>query len=326
MKSAVGNSRRPGRAWGALHLVPAFFAARHLQACVSTLGQLVRAPLGTLMTVAVVGIALALPTGLYVLLDNVSAVSQGWDGNAEISLFLRADLGDRDAEVIAGELGKRPEIQNVRVIGKAQALEEYRRLSGFEDVLSAFDRENPLPAVLVLEPRPDHADAPAVRRLLDELGKRSEVEAAQFDLQWLRRLHAIMDAVRRGVVVLATLLALGVLLIVGNTIRLSIQNRREEIEIAKLFGATDGFIRRPFLYTGLWYGVFGAIAAWLMVHFSLGLLHGPVRELASLYYSDFAVQAPSLATVAVLLTAGAGLGLVGSWLAVGRHLNAIEPS
>ena len=146
------------------------------------------------------------------------------------------------------------------------------------------------------------------------------------DIQTIvQRLHAITETARRGVLVLGALLALAVLLILGNTIRLEIQNRSSEIEIIKLVGATNAFIRRPFLYCGLWYGLFGGLIAWLLVSLSLWSLQGPIVRLAGLYHSDFALSVIHLQTLVVLLGVGALLGLAGSWISVGRHLQAIEP-
>lgn len=298
---------------------------RHLQSLVYTLGQLFRVPGATAMTASVIGIALALPAGLYVLLENAQQLSRGWDGSAQISLFMHPSVTEADGEKAARRLRGRVEVASVDVISRTEALEEYRRLSGFSDVLKALGNENPLPVVLVLTPAPGHADPDTVRSLVDELGGRKDVDLAQYDLEWVKRLYAIMETLQRGVLLLAGLLALGVLLIVGNTIRLGIQNRREEIEIAKLFGATDAFIRRPFLYSGFWYGLLGGIIAWLLVVGAFSLLREPVMAVAALYHSDFVLVTLDFLSVVAVLSVGALLGLGGSWLAVGRHLGDIEP-
>ena len=151
------------------------------------------------------------------------------------------------------------------------------------------------------------------------------MELAQLDLQWVKRFNAIMEIVQRTIRVMAVLLGLAVLLIIGNTIRLEIQNRREEIEITKLIGATNGFIRRPFLYAGLWYGIFGALAGALLVELALLQLLDPVQRLAGLYQSGFSLEILTSAEFFYLLIAGSTLGLTGAWVAVGRHLSAIEP-
>ncbi len=298
---------------------------RHLQVFFFTLGQLSRSPLGSAMTASVIGIALALPAGLYVLLENAQSMSRGWDGTAQISLFLRGDVSDQEAVDLADRIGSMTEVSKTRVITREQALAEFQEMSGFGNALQALEA-NPLPSVIVVQPAVGHADSQAVQQLVNRLGSQSQVDIAQFDLQWVRRLYALMEIVQRGVLVLAGLLSLAVLLIVGNTVRLGIENRREEIEVAKLVGATDAFIRRPFLYTGFWYGLVGGLLALLLVGSSLELLREPVRQLALLYYSDFSLLGLEGSASTVLVGSGALLGLGGSWVAVGRHLGSIEPS
>lgn len=302
------------------------WALWHSQCLVYTLGQLANTPLNTLMIAAVIGIALALPAGLFVLLDNVQGLSRGWESAAQISVFLKPDVSDAEAAALAKTLQTRSELANVRVITREQAFQEYQQLSGFKDALDVLGDENPLPAVLVLQLTQAQAASSGIDRLLETLRNEPQVEIAQFDFDWLRRLHAITEVMRRGVTVIGVLLGVGVLLIVGNTIRASVEKRREEIEVAKLLGATDAFIRRPLLYTGLWYGLLGGIVACLFVAISLGLLQAPVRQLAALYRSDFSLSIMSADTLLTIWFVGAFLGITGSWLAVGRHLAAIEPS
>ncbi len=299
---------------------------RHLQTFFYTLGLLSRAPLASFLTAAVIGMALALPAGLYVLLDNVRDATRGWDGGSAISLFLQLKISDDKAEAVAGKLRDWPEVAGTRVISRAQALEEFRQLSGFADVMEAFSNDNPLPAVIVVEPAVDAGDGVAMDKLLGRLAGLPEVDFAQFDLAWLKRLYAILRIVERGVLVLALLLAGGVLLVVGNTMRLGVENRRQEIEIAKLFGATDAFIRRPFLYSGLLYGALGGVIAWLLVWACFLLLGEPVQRLTALYSGGYRLQGLATWASVVLVAGGAMLGLLGSWLSVGRLLPSIEPS
>ncbi|WP_275098328.1 permease-like cell division protein FtsX [Sedimenticola hydrogenitrophicus] len=298
---------------------------RHLQVALASLGRLIRTPLSTLMTTLVIGIALALPSGLYLLLGNVESLSGHWDGAASISLFLTQETSDAQAASLASQLQRDPAITRVRLIGRTEALDEFRRLSGFAGVLDSLE-ENPLPSLLIVEPAAERAEPAAAEALLARLKQYSEVEFAQLDLQWVRRFHAITEIARRGVIILATLLGLSVLLIVGNTIRLEIQNRHAEIEITKLIGGTNAFIRRPFLYNGAWYGLFGGISAWLMVGISLLLLDNPVEQLAGLYQSGFRLSGIDFTTLLILLGGSTLLGLIGSWIAVGRHLHEIEPA
>lgn len=301
------------------------WGVRHLQTFFYALGQMWRRPAATLMTAAVIGIALALPAGLHVALKNVQHVLAGWDGATQISLFLTEATDEPAARRLADRLRLRPAIAGVDYISRESAMMEFRRLSGFGEALDALE-ENPLPAVLVVRPALSHNSPEQVQLLLEQLRTLPEVGLAQLDMQWVKRLFALMDIGRRGVWVLAGLLSLAVLLVVGNTIRLAIQNRRDEIVVTKLIGGTDAFIRRPFLYTGFWYGLFGAVIAAVLVQGSLAVLSAPVRDLAILYNSGFRLDTLDLPTAGALLLAGTGLGLVGSWLAVGRHLREIEPT
>lgn len=306
---------------GFLHV----YLLRHAQVALNSLGRLYRAPAASLMTAAVIGIALALPSGLYLLTGNLQRLSTQWDGGANLSVFLQQNVSIKQAQALKTKLQGWPEVEQLQLITPQEALAEFRQLSGFGDALDVLD-ENPLPVVLALKPVTSASDADSAARLLERLQKLPEVELAQLDLQWVKRFNAIVDIVRRSIWVMASLLGLAVLLITGNTIRLEIQNRRDEIEITKLIGATSAFIRRPFLYGGLWYGISGAILAALLVELAFLQLREPVRQLAGLYQSGFSLQTLSLSEAMSLLLAGALLGLLGAWLAVGRHLAAIEPS
>ena len=268
--------------------------------------------------------ALALPTGLYLLLDNVKAVTRHWDSGAQVSLYLAGELGDKDPRVMADHLLERPDVERVEIITKAQALEEYQMLTGLSEL--ALGDENPLPPVLIVFPNPGRSEVIMVRRLVEDLAGEPGVDIVQSDLAWLERLNAIVEILHRAVGILVALLALGVLLVVGNTIRLGIQNQHQEIEISKLVGATDAFIRRPFLYSGLWYGLLGGLLAWVLLDITFRLLQAPVDALSALYHSQFELQGPETALIAVLLLGGGLLGLFGSWVALSRHLSSIEPS
>ncbi|VAX04355.1 Cell-division-associated, ABC-transporter-like signaling protein FtsX [hydrothermal vent metagenome] len=315
---ARGKSQKPrGR-------INAYFT-HHLWVLVSSLGQLWRTPLSTLMTAAVIGIALALPAGLHVLLSNVQQLSSGWEGSAQVSLFIKQDVSEKHIQSLAKTLRDWDGVAEVHYISREQALAEFRELSGFGDALDSLT-ENPLPAVLVLRPTLAQAEPASMSQLLDRLRQLDAVDQAQLDMEWVRRLNSIIDVGKRGALLLGTLLAMAILLVVGNTIRLTIYARREEIIITKLIGATNAFIRRPFLYTGFWYGLMGAVTAWLLVSGFLGLLSAPVSQLSFLYDSQFRLGGLDFITSLFLLLSGALLGLAGSWLAVGRHLQAIEPT
>lgn len=298
---------------------------RHLQVALASLGRLVRAPLSTLMTILVIGIALALPSALYLILDNIKSLSGSWDGAASISLFMQQEASEEQSAKLAERLRSDPAILQVQRVSREQALQEFRSLSGMAGALDSL-QSNPLPSVLIVQPADSHSEPASAQALLSRLQQMPGVDLAQLDLQWVRRFHAITEIAQRGVVILASLLGLSVLLIVGNTIRLEIQNHHAEIEITKLIGGTNAFIRRPFLYNGLWYGLFGGLAAWLMVMLAMLLLNNPVAQLAGLYQSGFRLRGLDIGILLGILGGGGLLGLSGSWIAVGRHLSQIEPT
>lgn len=291
---------------------------------VSSLGRLSQRPLAALMTVGVIAVSLALPAAFYAALANLDRVSRGWHDAGEATVFMEQGAAADDARALARELETRPDVASVRVKPPAEALTEFRRLSGFGDALDAL-QENPLPSVLILRPAERPADGDAARRWVGELQALPKVDFAQFDVTWLMRFNALLALAGRVVAVAAGLFALVILLVVGNTIRLDIENRREEIEVHKLVGATDRFIRRPFLFTGFWYGALGGAGAALVVRVILGMLDRPVAQLAGTYDSDYALQGLGITGSLTLCAAGALIGLAGAWLAVGRHLARIEP-
>lgn len=295
---------------------------RHLQVFFATLGDMAHAPLANGLTIGVIGVTLALPATLYVGVHNLQRLSGGIDTAGQVSLFLKRDTSQKEIDALAGRLRARSDVESVKYLSPEAAMDEFKRASDFGAALDVMQR-NPLPPVLLVMPSPVHRTASALRTLTSELGKMSAVELAQFDLEWVQRLQAILRLAERGVWILSAMLGMAVLLIVGNTIRLAVLNRREEIEIVRLVGGTDAFIRRPFLYAGTLQGALGALLAWLLVAGTLALLGGPIGELGALYGTG--AEAAGLSGVASLslLLGGAGLGWFGSRIAVERHLRRI---
>lgn len=321
----MNNTQREKQARpGFITLVQSYFI-RHIQVFFYSLGQLSRTPVSTLMTCMVIGIALALPTGLHTLLKNAQQLSGGWESTAQISVFLKKNIAESQAQKIKSDIQRWPNVISVHYISRKQALKEFQNLSGFGDALKALNT-NPLPSVLVVKPKlSSKTNEQTTQQLLNKLRKLRQTDKAQLDMQWVRRLYAIMNIVERGVQILGFLLALAVLLVVGNTIRLAIQNRRKEIVVMKLIGGTDAFIRRPFLYTGFWYGLFGGIISWLLVSFTMLSISSPIEKLTALYQNQFELNNISFLTTLMLILISIILGLIGSWFAVGRHLREIEP-
>lgn len=298
---------------------------RHAQTLVFTLGRLCRRPGSSLMTAGVIGVALALPAAMYVLVQNTSGLAGSWEGVSRISVFLTPDSAESEARDLRESLLARDGVQRVEHITAAEAMAEFEERSGFGDALTVLER-NPLPPVLVVHPVESRATPSDLRRLVEEIDPDPRVDLVQVDTQWIERFQAMLQIAERGIAVVAALLGFAVLIVVGNTIRLEIQNRREEIEVTKLVGGTDAFIRRPFLYTGFWYGLIGGVIACLLVGGAVLVLDQPVRSLAGLYGSGFELSGLSLLESLQVIGIGALLGWGGSGLAVGRHLSEIEPA
>lgn len=300
------------------------YLLRHTQVLFYTFGQLARTPVATFLTVAVIGITLALPAGFYVAIENVQRLASGWADNGQISLFLKQGVSAAATEKLANKIRRLPGVSWVDYISREAGLAEFKRLSGFGEALDALDH-NPLPVVLVVHPAATLMPPDKLQALLKDLRRYNEVDIAQIDLDWVRRLHAMLELARQAVLILAGGLAIAVLLIIGNTIRLAVLNRRDEIEVTKLIGGTNTFIRRPFLYAGTLQGLLGALLAWLLLGLGLLLLSRPIHHLAGLYGSRFEAENLDFLATLVLIGSGGILGWLGSRLAVGRHLRHIEP-
>ena len=290
----------------------------------ASLGRLWSQPFASLMTVLVIGMALAMPAILHLLVQNARSATGTWDNAIDLSVYLDLDVDAGAIEALADTLRQRDDVAEVRVIDAATAMRDFREHSGFGAALDALD-VNPLPATLVVTPPPGQRSDTALAQLSGDLRQIESVQLVQLDTEWVKRFHALLDVVRRATVLAGVLLALAVLVIIGNTIRMEILNRRAEIEIVKLIGASDGFIRRPFLYSGLWYGLAGGLMAALLLLVIFQLIAGPVASLAGLYGSEFRLLGLDLRTLGILVAAGGTLGWIGSWIAATRHMRRIEP-
>lgn len=298
--------------------------SRHLQTLVGSLGRLSQQPLASLLTILVMGIALALPACLDVLVKNAQAASGSWDRALDVSVYLKPTVDADTAQRLVDKLKQRNDIKAIQLIKAEEALKEFREHSGFGEALAALG-DNPLPNTLVITPAETAASPTALNALSEQLRALSEVDVVQLDTDWVQRYLAMLDTVRRMVILVAVLLAIGVVVIVGNTIRLDIQNRRDEIEVTKLVGGSDAFVRRPFLYCGFWYGLGGGLLAWIVVAVAVALLSAPVQKIAGLYGSQFSLNGLGFAGGMSVLAAGVALGWLGSYVAATRHLRAIEP-
>jgi cell division transport system permease protein len=295
----------------------------HVSTAIGSLGRLFRQPAASLMIVLVIAVTLAIPAALNLVVKNAQSVSAGWDNALDFSVYLQRNVSKNDASDLAGLIQQRADVETVRLITAAEALIEFKQQSGFGEALDHLT-DNPLPHTLVVRPSPANT-AQSMILLQEELGNLPEADTVQVDTEWVQRFHAILDIVRRSIVIGASLLGIAIVIIIGNTIRLDIQNRREEIEVTKLIGASNAFVRRPFLWSGLWYGLFGGVLAVGLVHYGLYLLEQPVARLAGLYQSGIVVMSLSATETLAVIGIGVALGLVGSWFAAARHMRRIEP-
>jgi cell division transport system permease protein len=297
---------------------------RHLHALLATLGRLARAPLATGLTVAVLGLAMALPLAMGLLADNLRSAGAGLSNSLELSVWFRLGTAEERAQQLAQGAGQRPGVAGVRLISAQQGLAQFREQSGFGAALDALG-ENPLPHMLVVTPAPDATSPDELESLRRYLAAWPEVESVQSDGAWVQRYNALLALARRLLVALAVLLAAGVVAVVGNTIRLEIGSRRAEIEVTKLVGGTRAFIRRPFLYAGAVYGLLSALLALALVAAGHYWLRPAVEQLALAYSSDFQLRALGTRLSARVLGSGMLLGWLGAWLAATRELDKIEP-
>jgi cell division transport system permease protein len=297
---------------------------RHGQALLGSLGRLARQPFATFLTVVVIGIALALPAALYLTIANMRAVTDGLGDTVQLSAYLELSTTAAQAKQAATAIEAREGVGDAVLVSPDEGLAEFRKLSGIGDALEALP-DNPLPWLVMVRPSPPHDTPAALEALAAELRKIERVDLVEADTAWVRRIHAIEDTIERLVLLVAAVLAAGVLAVVGNTIRLEINGRRAEIEVTKLVGGSNAFVRRPFLYSGLWQGLGGGLLAFALVVAGLAALGPFVGQLSAAYGATFSLRGLTREEWPVLVGGGALLGLLGAWLAASYHLRRIEP-
>lgn len=289
----------------------------HAQALRLVLDRMQRTRLQTLMMLAVIGVTLSLPAGLYVVLDNAEQLTGSLGQSPQISLFLASGSPAATVKEIESRLHAHAGVADHRFVGRDQAWTELQQNTGLDELAGGLEK-NPLPDAYILHTR--STDPAEVERLRAEMQQWPGVEHAQADAAWIKRLYSLLQVGREATLMLAALLGFALLFVVGNTIRLQILTQREEIEVSQLIGATDSFIRRPFLYAGTLYGLGGGVVAWLVLVAALRLFNDSIAELAQLYASDFRLHMPGMAPSLGLIGIAALLGWLGSYWAVGSHL------
>lgn len=297
---------------------------QHAHALFSSLGRLVASRFSSAMTIIVLAIAISLASGFYILVANLQQLTSNLEASNQISLFLKDEISEARAQSFAKSIRQNADIQDVKLITKDQALKEFQSYSGFGEAVKALEK-NPLPIVIQVLPKNSLENKQALEALLEDFKRAAEVDFAQMDMQWVKRLQSIMEVARRGVTILSLLLGAGVLFITANTIRLELYNRRDEVVIAKLVGATNGFIHRPFLYSGFWIGFFSGVTAWFIVTTIMLILKRPVEKLSELYDDAFHVLFLGFTETLALLAISSVLGVVGSWIVLHFQLRQLKP-
>lgn len=295
---------------------------QHLQAFALALRKFLAAPWNALASLVAMGVAFSLPAGGWALLENVDSVAAQVQSAPQVSLFLAPDAGAAEVAQAEARLRQHPQVKSWQFVPKDKALARLKDSAGLADVVASLGH-NPLPDAFIVQAR--STDPAALERLRAEMAKWPKAEHVQLDSAWAKRLDALLSFGRLAVGMLAALLSVALLTAVFNTIRLQILTQREEIEVAKLVGATDGYIRRPFLYHGALQGLLGGAAAWLIVAGGLWLLNGALADLARLYAVNLRLEHLPPRDSLALLGLAAALGWAGAWMSVGRHLSAIEP-
>jgi len=309
----------PVRAQGPMSI----WLTRHASTAVGSLGRLARQPLASLMIILVIAVTLALPASINLVVKNAMSVSGSWDNALDFSVFLKPSLSLDEAEKLGQLIGQRADVESVDLISSEDALADFKQQSGFGEALEQLP-DNPLPHALVVRPSAGNTSASLVL-LQEEIGNLPETDHVQVDTEWVKRFHAILDIVRQAIMIGAALLGIAIVVVIGNTIRLDIENRRDEIEVTKLIGASNAFVRRPFLWTGFWYGLFGGLMALALVQYGLFMLKGPVARLSGLYQSNLSIASLNFAEGAAVIGLGVFLGLFASWVTAARHMRKIEP-
>jgi len=294
----------------------------HADVAKDCLRQLFAAPMSTFMTVLVLAVALALPGFLFSALSNVSRLSDSWDNENKISLFLQTDLSTVQVDNFVQNLLLRPDLIAIDLVDASQGLLEFKQQSGLSDILDSLE-SNPLPAVVYVLPKNNSQEGLAL--LANELKALPQVEQAVLDLNWIKRFNGILLVTERAIVALSLLLAFAILLIIGNTIRLNVESRNEEILVSKLMGATNAWVRRPFLYSGVFYGVSAAVLALLILELAMLMMKTPILQLTQLYQSHFVLSGLGVIGSVVLISVSSILGLLGALISVNKFLAKQEP-
>jgi cell division transport system permease protein len=300
------------------------YLLNHAHGLFSSLGRLSRTPFTSTMTILVLAIAISLASSFYIVVANIQQLTGNLESSNQMSLFLHDNITDATGQKLAEQIQQNGSVVEVKFISKKQALEEFKANSGFSDALNALER-NPLPSVIQVVPKNALESNEDIEKLMTDFKQFPQVDFVQVDMQWVARLQTIMLIAGRGVLLVSLLLGFAVTFITGNTIRLELQNRQDEVFISKLVGATHAFIQRPFLYTGFWLGFIAGFLGWLIMTIMLLILETPVEKLSTLYNSSFDLLFLSFSEFVLLLMISSVLAVVGSWAVLHYQLRQLKP-
>ena len=284
----------------------------HVHAFFSSLSRMIATPFSSIMTIAVLAISISLASGFYIVVVNIQQLTGNLETSNQISLFLRDDVNDVHAKKLFENIRGNESVQNIKLISKEQGLADFKEYSGFGGAINAL-KKNPLPIVIEVLPKNTLNDKQGLDELLKSFQQLPEVDFAQLDLEWVERLQAIVDVAQLFASLLNILLAAAVLFVIGNTVRLEFYGRRSEVVISKLVGATNAFIRRPFLYTGFWIGFMSGVSAWFIVTILMLILRGSVERVSGLFQNDMHLLFLSFTETLFLISASSILGILGAW-------------
>lgn len=324
----TGESRSSGQGISAPHHS---FASRlrswrshHRLVASQSIRRLIATPVSSLMTILVLAVAITLPAALNIAISNVAQLTGQANDNVQMSLYLQNDISDKKARKITADVSRWDSVSGTRYISPQEAKASFNDLEGFAGIIDSLPK-NPLPGVIVLTLSEHSLSTEKAINLKEKAMAIKEVASAKIDLEWLQKIHAILGLAQQVAAVLTVLLSIGVMLVVGNTIKLSIDNRREEIIVTKLVGATNAFVRRPFLYMGLWFGISGALIALVLISLCKYALTSALESLSLAYGSEIALSGLGLSNSLVLLLLAALLGWLGAWFAANQHIRTLEP-
>lgn len=300
------------------------YIGAHLSACKIGLQNLLNSPIATLIIVITLGISLCLPASGYVILKNLEKASSGWDRGTTITLFLEHKVDPIELENFIAALKNTDEFEKIEYQTPDEALAEFRALNEVAEFIDSLPK-NPLPGVITLHPKPNYEHPSTLKALQNDLQRHPIVDQATLDFEWVQKLNAFLRLTQALAWLLSLIIGAGVILVICNTVRLALERHRDEIEVLSLIGATQSFIRRPFLYRGLWYGALGAAAAFCLLHFAQSALEEPAAKLSALYGDTFSLETISFSDTMILLLASLSLGWFGAWVAVWHQWRVLAP-